>query len=200
MSQQYSRWQDLQKTPGVSRNSQLEELRQRVHQFVIEQLGPMLADENLSEHELRRLVHEHVNKALADEKIALLQNGDQFQQAIQAQANSAIAKSAGAAVSAVSVNGVDWSNAGEGGNDIVFGDGRFVIVGEGYGIVTENGVDATRHNQPPLGRVAFGVVDGAPTWLGFNFPAVRRVSTDGESWQNVADDRGNAVDDLLFLP
>ena len=41
----------------------------------------------------------------ADEKIALLQNGAQFQQAIQAQANSAIAKSAGAAVSAVSVNG-----------------------------------------------------------------------------------------------
>ena len=71
MSQQYSRWQDLQKTPGVSRNSQLEELRQRVHQFVIEQLGPMLADENVNEHELRRLVHENVNQALADEKIAL---------------------------------------------------------------------------------------------------------------------------------
>jgi pilus assembly protein CpaF len=71
MSQQYSRWQDLQKTPGVTRNSQLEELRQRVHQFVIEQLGPMLADETVNEHELRRLVHENVNQALADEKIAL---------------------------------------------------------------------------------------------------------------------------------
>ncbi len=41
----------------------------------------------------------------ADEKVALLQNGDQFQQAIQGQANSAIAKSAGATVSAVSVSG-----------------------------------------------------------------------------------------------
>jgi pilus assembly protein CpaF len=71
MSQQYSRWQDLQKTPGITRNSQLEELRQRVHQFVIEQLGPMLADENIDEHELRRLVHENVNQALGDEKIAL---------------------------------------------------------------------------------------------------------------------------------
>lgn len=71
MSQQYSRWQDLQKTPGVTRNSQLEELRQRVHQFVINELGPMLADENINEHELRRLVHENVNQALADEKIAL---------------------------------------------------------------------------------------------------------------------------------
>jgi pilus assembly protein CpaF len=71
MSQQYSRWQDLQKTPGVSRAAQLDELRQRVHQYVIEQLGPVLTDENVSEHELRRLVHEHVNKALAEEKIAL---------------------------------------------------------------------------------------------------------------------------------
>ena len=71
MSQQYSRWQDLQKTPGVTRTAHLEDLRQRVHQFVIEQVGPMLTDERVSEHELRRLVHEHVNKALVDEKIAL---------------------------------------------------------------------------------------------------------------------------------
>ena len=71
MSQQYSRWQDLSKSPGVTRTAQLEDLRQRVHQFVIEQVGPMLADERVSEHELRRLVHEHVNKALVEEKIAL---------------------------------------------------------------------------------------------------------------------------------
>src|SRR3954453_15781776 len=71
MSQQYSRWQDLQRGPSVTRTSQLEELRLRVHEFVIDQVGPMLADEKLNEHELRRLVHEHVNKALADENIAL---------------------------------------------------------------------------------------------------------------------------------
>src|SRR4051794_35326909 len=71
MTQQYSRWQDLQKAPTVTRMNQLEDLRQRVHQFVIEQVGPMLTDETVSEHELRRLVHEHVNKALVDEKIAL---------------------------------------------------------------------------------------------------------------------------------
>jgi hypothetical protein len=41
----------------------------------------------------------------ANEKVGLLQNGAQFQQAIEAQANSAIAKSAGAAVSAVTVDG-----------------------------------------------------------------------------------------------
>src|SRR3954468_3786502 len=71
MTQQYSRWQDLQNAPTVTRTNQLEDLRQRVHQFVIEQVGPMLTDETVSEHELRRLVHEHVNKALVDEKIAL---------------------------------------------------------------------------------------------------------------------------------
>jgi len=71
MTQQYSRWQDLQKGPSVTRSSQLDDLRQRVHQFVIEQVGPMLADENVDEVELRELVHEHVNKALAEESIAL---------------------------------------------------------------------------------------------------------------------------------
>src|SRR5436305_12459098 len=73
MSQQYSRWQDLQKGPSVTvtRTAQLEELRQRVHQFVIDQAGPMLADDKVSEHELRRVVHEHGNKALGDESIAL---------------------------------------------------------------------------------------------------------------------------------
>src|SRR3954468_5783736 len=71
MSHQYSRWQDLQKGPTLTRSSQLEELRQRVHEFVIDQVGPMLADEKVSEHELRRVVHETVNKALVDESIAL---------------------------------------------------------------------------------------------------------------------------------
>ena len=71
MSEQYSRWQELQKGPSAARSSQLEDLRQRVHQFVIEQLGPMLTDERVSEHEMRRLVHENVSKALSEEKIAL---------------------------------------------------------------------------------------------------------------------------------
>jgi hypothetical protein len=38
-------------------------------------------------------------------KVGLLQNGEQFQQAIQAQANSALAKSAGATVTNVVING-----------------------------------------------------------------------------------------------
>lgn len=71
MTQQYSRWQDLQRAPVSSRQQHIEELRERVHQFVIEQVGPMLSDEKLGEHELRQLVHEHVHKALEEEKLAL---------------------------------------------------------------------------------------------------------------------------------
>jgi pilus assembly protein CpaF len=68
---QFKRWQEFQRTPGSQRQSQIEELRQRVHQYVIEQLGPMLTDQRLGEAEMRRMVHEQVHKALADEETAL---------------------------------------------------------------------------------------------------------------------------------
>ena len=71
MSQQYSRWQDFQQAPTNARASQLEELRQSVHQYVIEQIGPMLAEEWAGDHDLRSLVHEHVHKALVSEQTAL---------------------------------------------------------------------------------------------------------------------------------
>jgi pilus assembly protein CpaF len=71
MSQQYSRWQDLQQQPGVTRTSQLEELRLRVHQFVIDAVGPMLQDDAVDEVELRRIVLEQVHKGLGDEHTAL---------------------------------------------------------------------------------------------------------------------------------
>ncbi|MDQ1466515.1 MAG: pilus assembly protein CpaF [Actinomycetota bacterium] len=71
MSQQYSRWQDLQQQPGVTRTSQLEELRLRVHQFVIDAVGPMLHDDALDEVVLRRIVQEQVHKGLGDEQTAL---------------------------------------------------------------------------------------------------------------------------------
>ncbi len=71
MSQQYSRWQDLQQQPGVTRTSQLEELRLRVHQFVIDAVGPMLQDDKVDEVELRRIVQEQVHKGLGDEHTAL---------------------------------------------------------------------------------------------------------------------------------
>src|ERR1700722_6309812 len=73
MTQQYSRWQDLQRQPGSSssRPAQIEELRLRVHQFVIDQVGPKLSDDEVEEDELRRLVQEQAHQALSEEHIAL---------------------------------------------------------------------------------------------------------------------------------
>jgi pilus assembly protein CpaF len=67
------RWGDTKRTPTASalRDTQLEEVRQRVHQYVISELGPLLADQRIGENELRKLVHEHVQKALGEEQIAL---------------------------------------------------------------------------------------------------------------------------------
>jgi pilus assembly protein CpaF len=68
---QYTRWQDFQRTPGSQRTSQLEELRGKVHQFVIEQLGPLLTDSRLAEPDMRRRVAETLQQALAEEEIVL---------------------------------------------------------------------------------------------------------------------------------
>ena len=45
MTQQYSRWQDLQNQPGLTRAGTIEELRLRIHQFVIDKLGSKLSDD-----------------------------------------------------------------------------------------------------------------------------------------------------------
>ena len=68
---QYSRWQDRQRSGAQTRNSQLDDLRQRIHTFVIEQLGPLLSDQRVGEQETRKLVHEQLIRALGEEQIAL---------------------------------------------------------------------------------------------------------------------------------
>jgi pilus assembly protein CpaF len=69
---QFKRWQEFQRTPGSQRQNQLDELRQRVHQYVIEQLGPLLTDQRHGEAETRKLVHEQVHKALTDDTTTAL--------------------------------------------------------------------------------------------------------------------------------
>jgi pilus assembly protein CpaF len=71
MSQQYSRWQDLQRQPGATRSSRVEEVRLRIHQEVIEKLGTKLTDDEVDQDELQRLVQEQVHKALAETNVAL---------------------------------------------------------------------------------------------------------------------------------
>ena len=71
MSQQYSRWQDLQRQPGATRSSKLEEVRLRVHETIIDKLGSKLTDDEADTDELQRLVQAEVHKALAEENVAL---------------------------------------------------------------------------------------------------------------------------------
>jgi pilus assembly protein CpaF len=68
---QYTRWQDFQRSPTSQRNAQLEELRGKVHQYVIEQLGPLLTDSRLTEADMRRRVAETLHEALVEEGVVL---------------------------------------------------------------------------------------------------------------------------------
>jgi pilus assembly protein CpaF len=70
---QPTRWTDLQRSgAGVNQRLQaLEDLRQKMHQFVISELGPILYDQRVSEADLRKQVEEQLHKALAQERLAL---------------------------------------------------------------------------------------------------------------------------------
>jgi len=68
---QHTKWQEFQRTPTSARDSALEELRLRLHQQVITDLGPLLYDQRSSGPELRRQVQEALHAALAEEKAPL---------------------------------------------------------------------------------------------------------------------------------
>jgi pilus assembly protein CpaF len=58
-------------TGQTQREAALEDMRQKMHQFVIHELGPLLTDQRVSEEELRRQVDEQLYKALGQERLAL---------------------------------------------------------------------------------------------------------------------------------
>ncbi len=55
-------------TQQAARNSALDDLRHRVHGTLIEELGPVLYDKRLSDDELKKLVHDALHAALAQER------------------------------------------------------------------------------------------------------------------------------------
>ncbi|HZQ59018.1 MAG TPA: CpaF family protein, partial [Acidimicrobiales bacterium] len=72
----YKRLQEVQgpsvaPTPTGRRDPVLDELRQKVHHHLIEELGPVLYDKRLTEDELRRRVQEQLQAALAKERAPL---------------------------------------------------------------------------------------------------------------------------------
>jgi len=60
-----------QPAPAPRRDPALNELRHRVHQQLIDELGPILFDRRLSEQDLRRRVHEQLHAAIAAERVPL---------------------------------------------------------------------------------------------------------------------------------
>jgi pilus assembly protein CpaF len=66
-----SRWQERSAHSANQREQALEEMRQKMHQFVIHELGPLLFDQRVSEGDLRRQVDEQLHRALSLERLAL---------------------------------------------------------------------------------------------------------------------------------
>ncbi len=70
----YKRLHEVQGGEATStkrRDPVLDELRQRIHHHLIDELGPILYDKRLSEDDLRRRVHEQLHAALAQERAPL---------------------------------------------------------------------------------------------------------------------------------
>jgi len=71
----YKRLHEVQQGAGGAatkrRDPVLDELRQRIHHHLIDELGPILYDKRLSEDDLRRRVHEQLHAALAQERAPL---------------------------------------------------------------------------------------------------------------------------------
>ncbi len=70
----YKRLHEVQATTGATssrRDPILDELRQKIHHHLIDELGPILYDRRLSEDDLRRRVHEQLHAALAQERAPL---------------------------------------------------------------------------------------------------------------------------------
>ena len=70
----YKRLHEVQGGVAVDdrkRDPVLDELRQKIHHHLIDELGPIIYDKRLSEEELRKRVHEQLHVALANEKAPL---------------------------------------------------------------------------------------------------------------------------------
>src|SRR6478735_1422434 len=63
--------QDDEANGSRRRDPVLDELRQKIHHHLIDELGPILYDKRLSEEDLRRRVHEQLHAALAQERAPL---------------------------------------------------------------------------------------------------------------------------------
>ncbi|MEW6476325.1 MAG: CpaF family protein [Actinomycetota bacterium] len=69
----YQRLHEVQRSesPELGRDPVLDELRQRVHHLLIDEVGPLLYDRRIGEDELRRQLQEHLKVILGRERVPL---------------------------------------------------------------------------------------------------------------------------------
>ena len=109
----------------------------------------------------------------------------------------------GASVRATSADLSSWSESPiDGGRDVVCDGARFVVVGIGLRQVSTDGVSFAVSGGPAIERLAVGVVDGRPRFVGVRYPDRRQISDDAEIWTDVAAGgaSGNALVDVVFVP
>ena len=67
----FTRCRAARRAGARRRDPVLDELRQKIHHHLIDELGPILYDKRLSEEDLRRRVHEQLHAALGPERAPL---------------------------------------------------------------------------------------------------------------------------------
>lgn len=67
----FTRWQEMARDPGGKRSAELDETKQRIHQAVIAELGPLLFDATIPEDDLKAKAQASIQASLAAEQLAI---------------------------------------------------------------------------------------------------------------------------------
>jgi pilus assembly protein CpaF len=185
-----TRWTEFQRAgAGVNQRTQaLEDLRQKMHQFVISELGPILYDQRISEADLRKQVEEQLHKALAQERLALTQQ--ERQSVVQSVFDDVLGYGPidvllrDPAVNEVMVNGPDHIYVERNGK-IVQTDVRFVDEGHVRRIIDKIVSQIGRRVDEATPMVDARLPDGSrvnviihPLAIGGPFMTIRRFAAD----------------------
>jgi pilus assembly protein CpaF len=185
-----TRWTEFQRAgAGVNQRTQaLEELRHKMHQFVISELGPILYDQRISEADLRKQVEEQLHRALGQERLAL--TAQERQSVVQSVFDDVLGYGPidvllrDPAINEVMVNGPDHIYVERNGK-IVQTDVRFVDEGHVRRIIDKIVSQVGRRVDEATPMVDARLPDGSrvnviihPLAIGGPFMTIRRFAAD----------------------
>jgi pilus assembly protein CpaF len=183
------RWQEVQpRAASASRAHVLEDLRQKMHQFVIQELGPILYDQRVSEVDLRKQVEEQLHRALSQERLAI--GAADRQELVQSVFDDVLGYGPidrllrDPGINEVMVNGPDSVFIEKEGK-IVLTDARFVDEGHLRRIIDKIVSQVGRRVDEATPMVDARLPDGSrvnvvvsPLAIGGPFMTIRRFATD----------------------